>query len=219
MYETEEIIMHTGISKKTTDKGEVWCCQKCNYENERLYHAKMHFHRIHVMNGNPIPQKRKFHISNEMKTVKRPTLNDKDTKSTDSSTENITKYEEIKTVKRPTLNDKDTKGTDSSTENITKNEENVVQEKTCDFLKNEYREAQVMIFDDSKITRNIVELPNLTIEMKKDVNKGIRRYIIKKNCTMRMSDDKITADEIFQNANEILNNIREFPDSHIWNKE
>jgi hypothetical protein len=189
MYETEEIIMHTGISKKTTDNGEMWCCQKCNYENERLYHAKMHFHRIHVMNGNPIPQKRKFQISNEMKNVKRPSLKEKDTKSTDSSTEQITK-----------------------------NAENVVEAMTCDFLKNEYTEAQVMIFDDSKITRNILEIPNFTIEMKKDVNKGIRRYIIKKNCTMRMSDDKITVDELFQNANEILNNIRDFPDAHIWNR-
>ena len=35
------------------------CCQ-CAYFNDRLYHSKMHFERIHVKKGRPIPRKQKY---------------------------------------------------------------------------------------------------------------------------------------------------------------
>ena len=34
-------------------------CTKCNYKTNRKYHARMHFIRIHINNGNPLVNKRK----------------------------------------------------------------------------------------------------------------------------------------------------------------
>ena len=35
-------------------------CELCEYRNDRLYHSKMHFLRIHVNNGKSMPRKRKY---------------------------------------------------------------------------------------------------------------------------------------------------------------
>ena len=35
-------------------------CEFCDYRNDRLYHSKMHFQRIHVKNGKSMPRKRKY---------------------------------------------------------------------------------------------------------------------------------------------------------------
>jgi len=35
-------------------------CELCEYRNDRLYHSKMHFLRIHVKNGKSMPNKRKY---------------------------------------------------------------------------------------------------------------------------------------------------------------
>ena len=43
------------VKKKTFFK-----CSKCSYKNTRLYHTKMHFIRIHIQNGKPSHNKRKF---------------------------------------------------------------------------------------------------------------------------------------------------------------
>ena len=42
----------------------MFACQKCDYENDRLYHAKMHHLRIHVLNGHAMPSKRKYNKAN-----------------------------------------------------------------------------------------------------------------------------------------------------------
>jgi len=35
-------------------------CAVCDYRNDRLYHSKMHYMRIHVKNGKSMPRKRKY---------------------------------------------------------------------------------------------------------------------------------------------------------------
>jgi len=37
-----------------------FCCSQCGYFNTRKYHSQMHFQRIHVQRGRPMPKKRKF---------------------------------------------------------------------------------------------------------------------------------------------------------------
>lgn len=41
-------------------KDKLFYCTQCNYKNNRKYHARMHFIRIHINNGIPIFKKRKF---------------------------------------------------------------------------------------------------------------------------------------------------------------
>ena len=35
-------------------------CELCDYMNDRLYHSKMHYQRIHINNGKSMPRKRKY---------------------------------------------------------------------------------------------------------------------------------------------------------------
>ena len=42
------------------EKDNLFYCTQCNYKNNRKYHARMHFIRIHINNGSPIFKKRKF---------------------------------------------------------------------------------------------------------------------------------------------------------------
>lgn len=37
-----------------------WSCSMCSYYSHKMYHARMHHQRIHVMGGRPNPNKRKF---------------------------------------------------------------------------------------------------------------------------------------------------------------
>ena len=57
-----EVTAHDGLvySPKTQDLRAMFACQKCAYQNDRLYHAKMHHLRIHVLNGFAMPGKRKY---------------------------------------------------------------------------------------------------------------------------------------------------------------
>jgi len=49
-------------NKSRSAKGSkfMYACVKCPYVNDRLYHAKMHFQRIHVQNGRSITSRRKY---------------------------------------------------------------------------------------------------------------------------------------------------------------
>lgn len=48
------------IIEKNINNKKLFICNKCNYINNRYYHVKMHFFRIHIKNGKPIIKKRKF---------------------------------------------------------------------------------------------------------------------------------------------------------------
>jgi len=53
----------TNASKKSRSaKGSkfMYACVKCPYVNDRLYHAKMHYQRIHLQNGRSIMCRRKY---------------------------------------------------------------------------------------------------------------------------------------------------------------
>jgi len=39
---------------------KIYKCLKCSYKNDRYNHTKMHFLRIHINNGKPVKNKRKF---------------------------------------------------------------------------------------------------------------------------------------------------------------
>lgn len=50
----------TKPAKEKLNNTVVFCCSKCNYVGDRLYHAQMHFERIHMREGKPIIRKRKY---------------------------------------------------------------------------------------------------------------------------------------------------------------
>jgi hypothetical protein len=51
---------HVGL-KTFYDGSKRWYhCSLCNYFNDRLYHSKMHYERIHVKKGRSIPRKQKY---------------------------------------------------------------------------------------------------------------------------------------------------------------
>lgn len=39
----------------------VYKCSMCDYVGDRYYHSSKHFHRVHVMHGRPMENKRKYH--------------------------------------------------------------------------------------------------------------------------------------------------------------
>jgi hypothetical protein len=50
-----------GLSRQNDESGRTWyCCRLCEYRNDRLYHSKMHFWRIHINHGKAMPRKRKY---------------------------------------------------------------------------------------------------------------------------------------------------------------
>jgi hypothetical protein len=51
---------HDGLLTFHDGKKRWYHCQKCEYFNDRLYHSKMHFERIHVKMGKSMPRKRKY---------------------------------------------------------------------------------------------------------------------------------------------------------------
>jgi len=53
---------HEGVlfSAATNKCRAMYACSKCAYVADRLYHAKMHHKRIHVLNGRAMPSKRKY---------------------------------------------------------------------------------------------------------------------------------------------------------------
>jgi hypothetical protein len=52
---------HNHLSKMNIiKKNNMYVCSQCDYINNRKYHTKMHFIRIHVKNGNPMETKRKY---------------------------------------------------------------------------------------------------------------------------------------------------------------
>jgi hypothetical protein len=51
---------HNHLSKMNVIKKQLFYCTQCNYMNNRKYHTKMHFIRIHINNGNPMETKRKY---------------------------------------------------------------------------------------------------------------------------------------------------------------
>jgi len=52
----------TNIIKYYQNKKVYYMCSRCNYVNDRLYHCKMHFLRIHIHSGKPVNKKRKYKI-------------------------------------------------------------------------------------------------------------------------------------------------------------
>jgi len=48
------------FSAATNTHKALYSCSKCSYVADRLYHAKMHYQRIHVLNGRAMPRKRKY---------------------------------------------------------------------------------------------------------------------------------------------------------------
>lgn len=52
--------------------GKKWwyLCSKCDYKNDRLYHSKMHFIRVHVKGGRGNPGRRKFSSQENARTYK-----------------------------------------------------------------------------------------------------------------------------------------------------
>jgi len=53
----EELV---GVDVKYEGKKAWFYCSRCSYKNDRQYHAKMHFLRIHVNGGNSCESKRKY---------------------------------------------------------------------------------------------------------------------------------------------------------------
>ena len=51
---------YTGVDVKYEGKKAWFYCSRCSYKNDRRYHAKMHFLRIHVNGGNSCMSKRKY---------------------------------------------------------------------------------------------------------------------------------------------------------------
>jgi hypothetical protein len=54
---------HEGLLTMLDERKKRWYrCknEECNYINDRLYHSKMHYERIHIKNGVAMPRKRKY---------------------------------------------------------------------------------------------------------------------------------------------------------------
>ena len=51
---------HEGLLTLHDGNKRWYHCERCEYRNDRLYHSKMHFQRIHVKNGKSMPRKRKY---------------------------------------------------------------------------------------------------------------------------------------------------------------
>jgi hypothetical protein len=51
---------HTGLLCLHDGTKKWYHCELCDYRNDRLYHSKMHFQRIHINNGKSMPRKRKY---------------------------------------------------------------------------------------------------------------------------------------------------------------
>jgi len=49
-----------GLDVKYEGKKAWFYCSRCSYKNDRRYHAKMHFLRIHVNGGNSCESKQKY---------------------------------------------------------------------------------------------------------------------------------------------------------------
>jgi len=49
-----------GLQIKSVDNKLWFFCIHCDYNNDRKYHAKMHFKRIHVNGGHALKNKRKY---------------------------------------------------------------------------------------------------------------------------------------------------------------
>ena len=54
------VIDDNTYQSKSSDTAVVFSCSKCNYVMDRFYHAQMHYRRIHMQQGKPMPLKRKF---------------------------------------------------------------------------------------------------------------------------------------------------------------
>lgn len=50
---------HEGLLTFHDGKKRWYHCTTCQYFNDRLYHSKMHYERIHVRQGKSMPRKRK----------------------------------------------------------------------------------------------------------------------------------------------------------------
>jgi len=51
---------HPYLLTRLDGKKRWFHCSKCEYRNDRLYHTKMHYERIHVNQGRSMPRKRKY---------------------------------------------------------------------------------------------------------------------------------------------------------------
>ena len=51
---------HDGLLTHHDGTKRWYHCELCEYRNDRLYHSKMHYFRIHVKNGKSMPNKRKY---------------------------------------------------------------------------------------------------------------------------------------------------------------
>jgi len=51
---------HDGLLTLHDGSKRWYHCEVCDYRNDRLYHSKMHYLRIHVNNGKSMPRKRKY---------------------------------------------------------------------------------------------------------------------------------------------------------------
>jgi len=51
---------HTGLLTYHDGRKRWYHCTQCRYFNDRLYHSKMHYQRIHVNQGKSMPRKRKY---------------------------------------------------------------------------------------------------------------------------------------------------------------
>lgn len=54
------VIDDNTYQSKSSDTAVVFSCSRCNYVMDRFYHAQMHYRRIHMQQGKPMPLKRKF---------------------------------------------------------------------------------------------------------------------------------------------------------------
>ena len=51
---------HPGLLTYHDGRKRWYHCTQCKYFNDRLYHSKMHYQRIHLNNGKSMPRKRKY---------------------------------------------------------------------------------------------------------------------------------------------------------------
>lgn len=51
---------HEGLLSLYDGTKRWYHCEHCDYMNDRLYHSKMHYQRIHIKNGKSMPRKRKY---------------------------------------------------------------------------------------------------------------------------------------------------------------
>jgi hypothetical protein len=66
---------HPYLLTRLDGKKRWFHCSKCEYWNDRLYHTKMHYDRIHVNQGRSMPRKRKYadHGAVEDTSLREPT--------------------------------------------------------------------------------------------------------------------------------------------------